>query len=137
MPNVVNFGPDFERSLTRVKEGLAEQKLTPGNEQMEERELVRQSLEKITATVPALLSQESSGSSVPQADVSSLPAYLSNASADPRVKEEVQRLVNLAFSDHIEKAISEAKRHPPFVMDALHDALVDKLIPEMKRRGML
>ncbi|MEK7465444.1 MAG: hypothetical protein AAB631_01555 [Patescibacteria group bacterium] len=137
MPNVVNFGPDFERSLTRIKEDIAEQKSIPGNEQMEERELMRQSLEKMAAAVAVPPAQEPPASSAPQADASSLPAYLSNASADPRVKEEVQRLVNLAFSDHIEKAISEAKKHPPFVVDALHDALVDKLIPEMKRRGML
>lgn len=139
MTNVVNFGPEFEANLKRVHAEVSEQKAGLPAEQTNERELVRQSLEKIASAVPATPAEPAPSSVAPVAppEPSSLPTYLSDLSANPRAVEEVQRLVQIVFEDKIEKAISEAKRHPPFILDALHDALVDKLIPEMKKRGML
>ena len=37
----------------------------------------------------------------------------------------------------IEKAAAEAKKSNPYVLDAFHDALVEKLYPELQRRGVL
>lgn len=137
MTNVVNFGPEFEANLKRVHAEVIEQKKEMPAETESERELVRQSLKKISSTI-TVSSEDSTQSPqfVPSAP-SSLPSYLSDASANPRAVDEVQRLVRIVYEDKIEKAIAEAKKYPPFVLDALHDALVDKLIPEMKKRGML
>lgn len=139
MANTVNFGPEFEANLKRVQTEIAESKRDSTPEQVNERELVRQSLEKISSSVPVASTEPSSQSngSTASSEPSALPSYLSDAAADPHAVEEVQRLVRMVYQDKIEKAISEAKRHPAFVLDALHDALVDKLIPEMKKRGML
>lgn len=138
MANVVNFGPEFEANLKRVHAEVMEQKPETAAERPNEREVVLRSLENISSTVPAPLAEPSDAASSAAAPVpSSLPAYLSDASADPRAVEEVQRLVRMVYRDKIETAIAAAKKHPPFVLDALHDALVDKFIPEMKKRGML
>lgn len=139
MANVVNFGPEFEANLKRVHAEVVEQQTGQTAEQVDERELVRQSLEKIASTVPIATADPAQQPVQPTAtsEPSSLPTYLSDPSADPLAVQEVQRLVGIVYQDKIEKAISEAKRHPPFVLDALHDALVDKLVPEMKKRGML
>ena len=139
MTNVVNFGPEFEANLKRVHAEVVEQQAGSATERVDERDLVRQSLEKIASTVPIATADPVQQTTQPSiaSEPSSLPSYLSDPSADPLAVQEVQRLIGIVYKDKIEKAISEAKRHPPFVLDALHDALVDKLIPEMKKRGML
>ena len=37
----------------------------------------------------------------------------------------------------IKKAIEEAKKNSAFVLDAFHDALVDKMHDELKERGII
>lgn len=137
MAHVVNFGPEFEANLKRIHAEVMEQKKEAVSEAANEREIVRRSLESISSAVPVPSAEPERApvSAVPPP--SSLPAYLYDASADPRAVEEVERLVRIVYADKIEKAIAEAKKHPPFVLDALHDALVDKFIPELKKRGML
>lgn len=69
-------------------------------------------------------------------DVSaSLPNYMKGSSeAD---KSTVQALVNLAYQKGLEVAIGEAKKLGPFILDAFHDALTDKLYGELKIRGLI
>ena len=52
-------------------------------------------------------------------------------------KNKIEQLINLAFSKGLEMAVAEAKKSVPFVEDAFHDALTDKLLLELKRRGIL
>jgi len=49
----------------------------------------------------------------------------------------VARLVDIVFAKGLAAGVREAKRQPPFVEDAFHDALVDKLLPELKKRGII
>jgi len=39
----------------------------------------------------------------------------------------------MAFHEGLEKAVREAKNHPPFIEDAFHDALVDRLLPILQK----
>ena len=43
----------------------------------------------------------------------------------------------MAAGEDITKAVNEARKYPPFVEDAFHDALIDKFLPELKKRGII
>lgn len=61
------------------------------------------------------------------------PSYLS-----PELKEKVQELVNLAFSQTIEIATKQARAtNNAALIDAFHDALVDELYNYLLERGKL
>ncbi|MEK7453241.1 MAG: hypothetical protein AAB614_03330 [Patescibacteria group bacterium] len=50
----------------------------------------------------------------------------------------LQGLVNIAFNDGLAIAISNAqKMNDPYVLDAFHDLLIDKLYEELIKRGKL
>lgn len=46
-------------------------------------------------------------------------------------------LITMVSTDGIAKAISTAATHGPFMLDAFHDALVDKLYNELLARGLV
>jgi hypothetical protein len=54
-----------------------------------------------------------------------------------QVKTKVEQLINMAFSEGIEKSAKEAAKAGPFILDAFHDALTSKLYEELKKRGMI
>ena len=62
-----------------------------------------------------------------------LPDYLQNVSSE--IKLRVEELVDSLFHQGIEKVISRARRASPFILDAFHDALTDKLHEELKKEN--
>jgi hypothetical protein len=64
-----------------------------------------------------------------------LPDYL--ISEPSQVKEKVEQLINMTFSEGIEKSMKRAEKSGPFILDAFHDALTSKLYEELKKRGLL
>ncbi len=64
-----------------------------------------------------------------------LPNYLQDASQEVRL--QVEQLVDLAWYKGIRAAVKEAEKSGSFFVDALHDALTDKLYNEFKNRGLL
>ncbi|HEY4506424.1 MAG TPA: hypothetical protein VJJ24_03195 [Candidatus Paceibacterota bacterium] len=62
-------------------------------------------------------------------------SYLDDLS--PESATEVNRLIELVPTKGLMAAIAEAKNSDPFVLDAFHDALVDKLYDELKSRGLI
>lgn len=71
----------------------------------------------------------------PPQDSAHLPAYLNKESAELKLK--VEKLLDLALRHGIKRAADEAKGMNPLELDAFHDALTDKLYPELKSRGLL
>jgi len=67
--------------------------------------------------------------------VISQQSYLDNLS--PEMASEVNRLIELVPTKGLMAAIAEARNAEPFVLDAFHDALVDKLYDELKSRGII
>jgi hypothetical protein len=133
MANIRNFHEKLERDLERVTAEIAKRREqapdTPS------REMFKHSL---AAAIPPSVPTPAPVETPPAPALSSdarLPSYLSQES--PEVKVEVERLVALALEEGITPAVTEAAKHSPFVLDALHDALVDKLLPELERRGAL
>lgn len=90
-------------------------------------ELVKKSLQMISATAPP--------APAPEEDDAQLPTYV--VSAPAATKLDVEHLLTLAFRDGIIKASAEAAKSNPFVLDAFHDALAGKLYPELKKRGIV
>lgn len=64
-----------------------------------------------------------------------LPLYLENES--PEMKAKIQELIDMALVSGVEKSVIEAKKYSPFVLDAFHDALTEKIYNELKDRGKL
>ena len=105
-----------------------------------EREAVKESIKTIASESET---DSAAGSSVPaQAmpaaapDENFMPSYIADGS-DPGAKEAIEKLLGIAATGDIVGAVRMAKKYPPFLEDAFHDALADKLIPELKKRGII
>jgi hypothetical protein len=59
---------------------------------------------------------------------------------DTLSEEDIQKinsLISLMREKGIKKAITEAREEDPFLLDAFHDVLVDKLYTELKNEGYI
>src|SRR5690349_6260004 len=56
---------------------------------------------------------------------------------DPADVIKVNELIDLVPSLGISKVVAKAKEEIPFVLDAFHDALVDKLHDELRRQKLI
>lgn len=99
-------------------------------------EVVAEKLDKSSADAAALRQElQASMTSGSQSTQSQKGSYL-NALSDDQV-DTVNRLVSLIPAKGIKHAIAEAKKLEPFLLDAFHDALVDKLYNELASRGLV
>ncbi|MDD9950028.1 MAG: hypothetical protein OXT67_00540, partial [Zetaproteobacteria bacterium] len=71
----------------------------------------------------------------PKAKTSSNLSYLDYLDSDQ--VSQVNDLVDMVGTKGIRAAIAQAKNADAFVLDAFHDALVDKLHTELKERGII
>lgn len=103
----------LEQRLEEKKRALAEQSGVAKTEKEMFREVVRERMESILpAQLPA-------ASHVP-------PAQPSPSNVPPPHNDAVQGLVAQALSGNIADAVEKAYRESPYLMDALHDRLVDE-----------
>ena len=56
---------------------------------------------------------------------------------DEESRDRVTTLVGVAFEKGIKEAIKQAKTEEPFILDAFHDVLRDKVFKEIKDRGII
>ena len=138
MAKVVHFHEALERDLSRLSSEVKERREKPELQHLTEREVVRQSIEAMREPVQGTEPEEPkpAGNPEPPEESSVLPKYL-ETSPEPQVELEVEKLIDMVFHDGIERALKESKRHAPFVQDAFHDSLVDRLLPELKKRGVI
>ena|SRR3989344_4408264 len=123
-----DFHPALERDIERLSTEIGRHLERPEMKGASGREVVKESLKTMgaSATAPAPAAKD---------DESALPAYLKDEPA--QVKLRVEQLLDVAFHKGLTAAVKEARRAGPFVIDAFHDALTDKLYPELKKRGMI
>jgi len=134
---VKNFSEDLEKHLVRLGHDTAKLRELSENRQLPEREALKQSIKSLIQEESVPTAQEpSSVVSETKPKDNFLPAYLSDSS-DDNAKKAVLHLLEKAMNDDLVKAILEAKEYPPFIEDAFHDALVDRLLPELKKRGVI
>lgn len=116
---------DIERLAAETKEKAG---VTPESQ----REAVKQTVAKEIYPAGEMPTSKPIETSAPSP---ALPNYLQNASQEVRL--QVERLVDLAWHKGIRAAVKEAEKSGAFFVDALHDALTDKLYNEFKNRGLL
>ena len=133
---VQNFNEHVEKSLDRLGRQIEGKLEVPEARPLPEREVVKQSVQEFAKTVPAPQKQDD-GKTEEKEEKEIFPEYFNTAEVGKEVERAVKTLVATALQDDLEKAIQNSKQYPPFVEDAFHDALVDKLLPELKKRGIL
>ena len=136
MTKVKNFSENLEASLDRLGEELKSHKEQKEGGVLNDKEIVKRSLQYIAST-PQSLGVTANSQQQKSQDDDYMPLYLKNAEKKEEIQRAVEHLISLTLEKGIEKAVSVAKKANPFVEDAFHDALADKLIPELKKRGLL
>ena len=117
----------LERDIERLSKEIAEKRNLPEHQGLPEKELVKQVLQPIIKPQPT--PQE------PAISNKILPEYLKDFPAETKL--QVEQLIDLTFHQGIEKVVARAKRASPFILDAFHDALADKLYEELKNRKLI
>ncbi len=123
-----------EQDIERLGKEITEKRELPEHKQLPEKELVRQALEPMIKQPVSRPSQPQPPSTTP-AEEKNLPSYLKDSPAE--IKLRVEKLVDKVFHQGIEKTIKEASQSGAFILDALHDALTDKLYEELKKRKLI
>lgn len=140
MVNIKNFSENLEKDFERLTAAIGERQRQESEDRRPEKEIVKKSLEvfwppemeAVKSSVPV-----APPVAAPTADGGFLPAYMAGDQDDPAAEKKVADLVNLAFQEGLAAAWRMAQRESPFVIDAFHDALTDKLLPELKKRGVI
>lgn len=128
---VEHFSEHLEKSLDRVVANLPDKSVEVLPEQSSEKERIKEALLKIAKEeeiVPEIKKEETK----PE-----VPTYFSEEEISPDIQKRVESLVNVAMEEGIPAALKLSKKQDIFIQDALHDALIDKLLPELKKRGHL
>ena len=139
MTKVKNFSENVEKGLARLGHEVTRQMELPDRVGLTEREIVKKSLKSFAREETNLPAAEIAVSAVPAlAPISTsnkdfLPNYLTSGDSDG-IKKSLEHLLQIVTNEDIEKAVNEARKYPPFVEDAFHDALIDKFLPELKKR---
>lgn len=118
----------IERLAKEIRSGVAQTPAERGPEVRTGQESVKRAL--LSITPPA---HNNPFPPTPADD----PLAKYTAGAPPEIRLEVDYLVDVALHKGVEAALSEAAKTSPYVLDAVHDALVGKLYPELKRRGIV
>lgn len=122
----------IEADITRLAAEVKEKSV----EESSRKEVLRQVVQPVVYGVQTQPDGQNAASSVGTADSSSyLPDYVNQAPEEVRLA--VETLLQTAFKSGVNEAADKARAAGPFVLDAFHDALVDKLYAEMKLRKLL
>ena len=135
---------NFEQNLGHVEGRVATYKEALRQAQGEipseisEREVVKEALKFESQIVLGAQTSSGNDDGVPSqsANTSFLPDYFEGGDEDG-MREAVIRLADTALRGNLKHALSEARKLSPYLEDAFHDALVDKILPEMKKRGLI
>jgi hypothetical protein len=123
----------LEQDIERLSQEFKENKNLPENKDLPEREVLKQTLQPVVIK-PVVVPQNAPGQTILEED-SVLPDYLRDSSLD--IKLRVERLLEEVFKKGVEKASEDAVKAGPFILDAFHDALTDKLYDELKKRKLI
>jgi hypothetical protein len=131
---------NLEQNVAKVGEWVVEYaEGQPSVEGRPEREIVKEAVQgwdqEGTPNESPGTGMDSSDAAIDEDSV--LPEYLSGEGVTPEATDEVKALVGMALHDDVEKALKVARGRSAFVEDAFHDALVDKVLPLMKERGLI
>lgn len=124
----------LESDIKKLGAEIAEKKNLAEHKNLSEKELIKK-------TLKPMFGQDIEQSTVVHSKIQQpeqnqfFPDYLKDAPQE--IKLHVKELVDSLFQQGIEKVIKRAKRASPFILDAFHDALTDKLHEELKSRKII
>jgi len=146
MPNIENFSEkkEIEKDLEKVGARVEQNKEKLESPQLEKpeekKELVKKSVKQLTEETSlesADVQEHPVSDKVKKDDEDEyLPDYMED-DEDEEAKNIVEGLLQIAVDKGILKALRKSKKYPPFIQDAFHDGLSDKLIPELEKRGKI
>jgi hypothetical protein len=134
MQKKINFNENLEKGLAKIGHRVAENIERGELRTLPEREAIKRSIQSIAEMIPPV---SPTPHNPPQSSSPHLPAYMNDDGVTDDMRHAVERLVAIALGDDLEKAVKESKKYPAFIEDAFHDALVDKLVPELREKGIL
>lgn len=118
-----------EQDVKKIEENL-EFRGQAENSEAHTAETVRQSIKSVSGPV---LELDTVKSSQPALDV--LPDYANKYPAE--AKQRIEDLLQVAADKGLDSANGMAKNDPPYILDAFHDALAEKLLPYLKQKGII
>jgi hypothetical protein len=127
----------FEQEVSEISKAIEARRDVIEKEHgiIEEKEIAREAIgEKLKEATPP----SQSATQPPPQTVS--PISLSESYLDTLDETNAQKVVSLIEQMRekgIKKAVAEARENDPYVLDAFHDALVDKLYEELQERGYI
>ncbi len=123
----------LEADIERLSKEIAEKKNLPEYKEISEKELIKQVLQPIikqgTNDKKQVISENEKTKEIV------LPDYLKDSPAETKL--QVEKLIDSVFHQGIDKVVKIAKQTNPFVLDAFHDALTDRLYEELKNRKLI
>lgn len=125
-PNIEKILP--EADVARVAEAAKMHAESAEGMEMKGEELMKKAVQTV-----AQISDESPATLSPAQDP--LAAYAKTAPAE--VQAKVESLLQVAARDGLSKAVAQASKDSPYVLDAFHDSLASKLYPYLKEKGLL
>lgn len=132
---------NFEQNLRHLGERVSEYKETTApRPEVPEREIVKEALKHEPQGAPGSVPPEEEALRQAQGGhnegASLLPDYFEGGDEDG-MREAVQRLAETALHGNLKSSLAAARKLSPYLEDAFHDALMDKVFPEMKKRGLI
>lgn len=127
----INFNI-LEADIERLSKEVKEKKSQPQFQNFSDKDFVKQS---VATTITSSTSNFSVQQDFDKIEQEVLPNYMKEAS--PELKLKVEELVELVFKKGIISAAQEAQKYGPYVVDAFHDAITDKLYEELKKRNLI
>ncbi len=138
---------NIEAEIAELSQKIAEKrKILEANAHMvDERDLVRGAVaEQLSNTVPTATTTQTASTAATA--VTQTATQTSTKSAvgksyldflDLESRDIVDRLVEEVFSKGMDKTFKALEMQEPYIIDAFHDILTDKLYLELKKRGLL
>ena len=123
----------IEKDIERLSKEIAEKRNLPEYKEVSERELIKQTLQPLVKQ--AISDKEQATREEKETEETIIPDYLKDS--PPEIKLQVEKLIDSVFHQGIEKTVKEANQAGPFILDAFHDALTDKLYDELKKRNLI
>lgn len=125
----------ISQDIEKLGKEISDQKVNPEIKNYSERDLISQSIGQKLYPQGKIPITDQKTQPVPVEDDKYLPDYLK--SSDQGTKNAVEKLLEDTIRNGLASGINEARKMPPFILDAYHDALIDKLHEELKKRGMI
>ena len=132
-----NIHENLEQDIERLSREVERLKGIEG-EKFEKKKIIKKSFESFSEPSVSLQTPpKDDEEKTLKEEKEFLPDYLLESDGQEDVKLAVEHLLDMVFHKGLQKALDTSRKADPFVQDAFHDALVDKLLPILEERGML